>query len=121
MISAIQKIPAGDALRIWLSPPVKPSRIRLLRKEADTFTGWDDPDAFVVLDGVERVVTDFTGLLDGVEVFYRAYYRVGSDWLATDSHAEAPGTSYLAKIIDPMMIVRDRLELGLRSERRAAA
>lgn len=113
MIAIIQSLPVGNALRLWLQPPAPAARIRLLRKDADTFTGQDDPDAYVVMDGIERVITDFSGLIDGVAVFYRAFYWIAGAWVASASKPAVPNTAYIAKVIDPQSIVRDRLELGL--------
>lgn len=113
MISMIQPVPVGNALRLWLSPPVPSARIRLLRKETDDFAGWDDPDAMVVSEGTERAVTDFAGLMNGVPVFYRAYYLVNGAWVSSATRTATPTANFTPEFVDPLSIVRDRLELGL--------
>lgn len=113
MISMVQKIPCGNALRILMMPATKPARIRLLRKESDSFSGWDDVNALVISDGPERCATDTVGLYNGIQVFYRAYYLIGTVWHATTTVAATPEPTFVDVSIDPMAIVRDRLELGL--------
>ncbi len=113
MISMIQTLPVGNAVRLWLAPSVAPERIRVLRKEVNTFTGWDDPDAMVVMDGLDRAVTDYTGLINGVEVFYMAFYYVSGAWISTLPASATPESTFVPRIVDPIMIVRDRLEQGL--------
>lgn len=115
MISIIQPLAAGNALRIWLQPPAAASRTRLLRKETDDFVGSDDPDAFVVLDGISFAVTDFLGLMNGIPVFYRAYYLIGASWVASESVSATPAFGFSPAVVDPLSLLRDRLQLGLQS------
>lgn len=115
MIAMIQNVPAGNALRLWLQPPASATRVRVLRKEADDFTGWDDPDAYVASDGRDHSFTDYTGLINGAEAFYRAFYRINGQWVASETRSATPETTFVPRLIDPLNIVRDRLELGLRN------
>lgn len=113
MISMVQKIPCGNALRILTMPPTKAATVRLLRKDEDTFSGWNDPDALVISHGPERCITDTMGLYNGIQVFYRAYYLINGNWIATTTVAATPQPTFTDVSVDPMAIVRDRLELGL--------
>lgn len=113
MISMIQNIAVGNALRILMQPPLKVVRIRLLRKDSDSFSGWNDQDAIVVSDGLEKCVTDIDGLYNGVPVFYRAFYLVGATWYPTATHTATPEATFVDHSVDPMTVVRNRLELGL--------
>lgn len=112
MISMVQKIPAGNGLRVWMTPPVSAKRIRLLRKESDSFSGVDDPGALRVSDGVEKTVTDVYALYNGIPVYYRAYYLVGSAWVASATVSATPAATFMDLSVDPLTVVRDRLELG---------
>lgn len=114
MISLVQKIPSGNGLRVLLQPPAAATRIRLLRKESDDFTGWDDADALVISDGKDRCITDVSGLINGTPVYYRAYYQIVGAWAQTSSFRAVPEATFLDRSVDPMTLVRDRLELGLK-------
>lgn len=109
----IQTISAGNGLRILLMPPSGTTRIVLLRKDADTFTGHDDADAWIAMDGTERHVVDVAGLYNGVKVYYRAYYWNGSAWSETATVAATPAANFADASVDALSVVRDRLELGL--------
>lgn len=113
MISTVQKLPAGNGLRIWLLPPAQTGRIRLLRKDADSFTGWDDADALLVSDGEAKVIIDITALANDVPVYYRAYYWIGSGWTASQTVSATPSAGFVSINADALSLVRDRLELGL--------
>lgn len=121
MISMVQKLPAGNALRIWMMPPQWATRIRLLRKETAAFAGFDDPEALCVADGLERTVTDIHALYNGVPVYYRAYYLVGSVWIETATVSATPAATFVDISVEPMAVVRDRLELGLQEYIRRGA
>lgn len=110
----VQKIPSGNGLRVLLQPPAAAKRIRLLRKEVDGFSGWNDDSALVISDGTDRSITDVAGLINGVPVFYRAYYLIADVWTATASYEATPEATFLDRSVDPMVLVRDRLELGLK-------
>lgn len=114
MIGLVQKIPSGNGLRVLLQPPAAATRLRLLRKESDVFSGWDDDSALVISDGLDRSITDVSGLINGVPVFYRAYYLIGGTWTATASYEAVPEATFLDRSVDPMVLVRDRLELGMK-------
>lgn len=109
----VQKLPSGNGLRVLMMPPSSATRIRLLRKDSDSFTGHDDPSALLLEDGKQKSVTDVYGLFNGVAVYYKAYYLIGDGWVATATVSGVPDASFLDKTVDPLTFVRDRLELGL--------
>jgi hypothetical protein len=112
-IAMILKPSAGNALRVFLQPPVGASSWRVLRKLADTFTGETDVDAAVVHDGDERVVLDADGLVNGVTYYYRPYYLVGSSWQAGATVSSVPLATYDEQTPDVIRVVKERLEAGL--------
>ena len=65
MISLVQILPVGNALRIFITPPVGAEAVRLLRRTADTFTGYNDVGAFLVSESLDQAVIDTTGLVNG--------------------------------------------------------
>lgn len=116
MILMVQPLAAGNALRIALNPPVGTSRIRLLRKAGQgTFFGPDDPDALLIADGLDKSITDFSGLLNGEEVWYAAFYWVpGSGWIAAAPKKATPVASFAEIGTDVLSLVRERLQFGLK-------
>ena len=113
MISFVYPIPVGNALRVLLMPPALASRWKLLRKGSDDISGVDDPLALVISEGCEKCVTDTLGLINDVPVYYQAFYLFGSTWVASASKAGTPHAGFIDNSVDPMTVVRDRLELGL--------
>ena len=113
MISFIQPLAIGNALRVYLRPPPGATVWRLLRKDADTFAGHDDPSALLVHEGTETAVTDVAGLYNGLPVFYRAYYFVAGIWVDSASATGTADSTFSDLSADPLTVVRNRLDLGL--------
>lgn len=116
MISLIQPLPAGNALRIFREVPAGASQYRLLRKVSNTFSGQDDPDALVVSTNGDRAVVDLEGLNNGTLYYYRPYYFVGGSWGADVTVSATPAASYTDRGGDVLTLVRERLDLGLQVE-----
>lgn len=113
MITFIQPIAVGNALRIFLRPPPGAVSWRLLRKDTDSFSGFDDPSALLVHEGTEAVVTDVAGLYNGMPVFYRAFYLVAGAWEASSSARGLANATFSDLSADPLVLTRNRLDLGL--------
>lgn len=117
MISFIQSLPVGNALRILLNPTPGATRWILLRKSADNFTGFDDAAALPVLDsGVDTTVLDTTALANGTAYFYKEYALVNGAWVASATASAVPQSCLVSVAPDPLQLVRDRLEVGLAAE-----
>lgn len=116
MIAIIQSLPAGNALRVFLEVPAGASKLRLLRKVSDTFTGHDDPSAFLACDALEPNTLDFAGLVNGTLYYYRPYYFINGSWEAGTTVSATPAATYEEKSGDVLSIVRERLDLGLQAE-----
>lgn len=116
MITMIVPLAVGNALRIFLAPPAGVELTRILRKDADTFSGPDDPSALVVYEGTGRSALDARMLPNGVPQFYRAYYLQGSTWTASATVSGTPSTTYEDSSTDVLSIVRERLDFGLVNE-----
>jgi hypothetical protein len=80
MIWLIQPLSVGNALRILISPPNSAARWKLLRRDVEDFSGEADPLALVVYEGTDKAVTDFKGLLNGEQVFYKLYLLINGVW-----------------------------------------
>lgn len=107
---------AGNALRVFLEPPAGARLWRVLRKSADTFVGPDDPDAYVVHEGSDRVTLDANYLQNGTLYHYRAYYWDGAAWSASATATGTPNATYEDATTDVLELVRDRLAYGLQAE-----
>jgi hypothetical protein len=114
MISLINVLPVGNALRISLLPITGAVYWRLLRRLDSKFAGEGDPNATVVYEGDSKSILDSLGLKNGIETFYRAYYHDGIGWIGSSSAQSAIPTASFADLSpNPLLVVRDRLALGL--------
>jgi hypothetical protein len=117
MIAYLENMLPGNAVKVWLMPPDKTRKIRVLRKEADVFSGFDDPDAFLVREfsySGTKVLVDYINLPNHVPAFYKVYYFIDGSWQEGNSKSIAPEAVFEDCIVDPLVIVRDRLEMGLK-------
>ncbi len=114
MISMIQNLHIGNALRLFLQPPDDAISWRVLRKAADTFTGPTDAGAIVAYEGNEPIFTDVESLQNEQMAFYRPYYTVdGATWTAGETNYGTPTADYVDNSPDVLGMLRDRLEAGL--------
>lgn len=118
MISFAAPLPIGNAVKLVLAPSDGAEKVRLLRKDADTFTGEADPAAFVVYEGDDVLAVDSDkNLVNGATYYYRLYEFDGSAWSASGPSASAvPGATAGFIAPDPLTVIRDRLERGLKIE-----
>jgi len=116
-ISLLEPLPCGNAIRVFVNPDPGAVFWRVLRRTADVFTGPDDSGAVVVADqSTDNVTLDLKALVNGTPYFYRLYWWDGAAWNATASISATPAASYAGDAIDPLAIVRERLDLGLQAE-----
>ncbi len=116
MISMIQPVAAGNALRVFLEPPSGALRWRLLRKLGDTFTGEDDTDAIVIYNGDDKPILDTLGLVNSTLYYYRPYYFDGTTWTPGTTVTSTPAATFEDLTVDVLSLVRERLDLGLQVE-----
>lgn len=115
MISLAQALPAGNAIRILLTPPPQAKRTRLLRRADDVWTDQDDPGALVVLDAaVASSAVDMRSVINGQTYYYRAWHLVGGQWQASRSVPVTAGMTSADGNVDALLFLRERLDLGLR-------
>lgn len=113
MISMIQSLPAGNAIRFFVTPPDGAITVRVLRRTADAFTGHDDAGAFRVSESLDHYVVDTTALVNGQTYFYKPYALVGASWVAGPAVSCKPEAIYEDWSTAVVEIVRDRLAAGL--------
>jgi len=118
MISIVQPLFAGNALRLYLEPPSTATRWKVLRKGSGTFTGHDDASAIVAYDGDEQVFVDHAFLQNEVMAFYCPFYTAddGVTWAAGPVASGTPTATYEDTATDALSLVRERLEAGLKVE-----
>lgn len=116
MIAFLQPLPIGNAVKVLLHLPAGCKRVRVLRKLTDTIATWNDANSAVVFDGLDADLVDCQTLKNGTAYFYRPFYLVGDAWEAADSASVTPAATARAIGPDPLTLVRDRLEAGLKAE-----
>lgn len=117
MITMVQPLHVGNALRLFVQPPAGAVRWRILRKGSDTFSGHDDTGALVAYEGDETVVVDAASLMNEVMAFYRPFYTTdGTNWSPGQTAHGTPRSIYEEHTTDVMSVLRDRLEAGLKIE-----
>ena len=117
MISIVQPLHAGNALRLFIEPPAGSLRWRVLRKGSDTFMNENDPGALVAYEGDEAVIVDSAHLPNDVMAFYRPFYTAdGITWAAGPTATGTPRATYQEFTSDAFSFLRDRLEAGLKVE-----
>lgn len=117
MITTIQPLHVGNALRLYVQPPRGAVRWKVLRKGNGTFAGHDDASALQVYDGDESIIIDHQFLQNEVMQFYCIYYtRDGVTWEAGNVASGTPFGSYVETTTDVLSELRRRLEEGLLTE-----
>lgn len=122
MISLAQSLPSGAAVLLSLTAPQ--CAWVVLRREDTNFSGFPDLNAVVVgagqtVDTRPVDVLDYQSLVNGQTYWYRLYTLQSGGWLA-DGAAVSVVPAYEAQtqfeIIEPVELVRERLEVGLQGE-----
>lgn len=117
MISLVQPLHVGNALRLFIEPMAGAVRWRILRRASDTFAGPDDDSAYLVYEGVDRIIIDDRYLTNEQMAFYKPYYTAdGVVWTAGPTASGTPAAIYEEHTTDAMSVVRERLEAGLKIE-----
>ncbi len=117
MISLVQPLAAGNAIRLFLTPPAGAEWWQVQRRMADEFTGPNDKGAVLVIDRTrDNVVLDRDLLTNGREYFYQMSSWTGDAWITSDVAVGTPAATYRSGGPDPQGVVRDRVELGLVAE-----
>ncbi len=113
----MQPLNVGNALRLYLEPPVDAVRWKVLRKGSGVFSGHDDASALLVYEGEDRVIVDAESIPNAILQFYCPFYS--SDGVVWTAGTVASGTAnavYEDQTTDVLSDLRARLEAGLRVE-----
>lgn len=117
MISFLQSLPIGNAVRVVLAPPAGAVAWRVLRKTADVWTDQDDPTAGDVYSGDEPYFIDITALTNGTPYYYKPFYQAADEsWSTAPSQTATPAMTSNLLGIDPLELVRERVEAALKAD-----
>jgi hypothetical protein len=116
MISYLKPMAAGNAVRIMLTPPAGASRWKVLRRMDADFTTHDAADVAVALGAPATSTVDFSKLKDGAVYYYKPFYLIGADWVGSDVESVLVTGQTRVVGCDPLSIVRERVEVGLRKK-----
>lgn len=112
-ITYIASLAAGNAVQVFLDLPEEATRVRVLRKRADTIGAADDAGSNVVFDGLDTQFIDTALLVNGTQYFYRPFYLIDGAWVAAPSRAITPAAAFSAIAPDVLDVVQQRLDAGL--------
>lgn len=114
MITMIQPLHVGNALRLFIQPPDGAVRWKLMRNGSGAFVGHDDASSIVAYEGDSRVVVDTAFLQNEVMAFYKPFYTSdGVTWTPGSVASGTPSAIYEEFSTDVMSVLRERLEAGL--------
>lgn len=117
MISFIEVLMAGNALRIHVTPPATARKWRILRLTGvGVFAGYNDVNAVLVAETTSDVVMDFAGLINGTVYRYQIYYYNGVVWTAGVEKSATPQATYTTQEHDVQEVVLERVRLGLAAD-----
>lgn len=110
-------MPVGNAVRGLLHAPQGAGDRKVLRKKLPDFTGHDDAEATVAWSSRDgSSFMDIQSLKTGETYYYKPYYLVGADWVSDGAESVLVSAAITAHGVDPLEVVRKRLEHGLRNE-----
>lgn len=116
MISMIQPMAIGNALRVFLTPPTGAEYWRVLRKGTDDIVDESDAGAIVAFEGDHRIFIDSAYLTNEVRAYYVPFYRINGAWVRGQSGYGTPTPTYEDYSTEVVSVLRDRLEAGLAVE-----
>lgn len=116
MISMIEPVAIGNALKLYLTPPANAEYWRVLRKGTDDIADENDPNALVAYEGDERAFVDCTSMVNDVRAYYTPFYRVNGAWVRGQGNYGTPASTYEDHSTDVLSLMRDRLEAALAEE-----
>lgn len=116
MISMIQPMAIGNALRVHLTPPANATHWRVLRKGSNDIANESDVSALVAYEGNHGIFIDATALTNEIRAYYVPFYRINGAWVRGRGNYGTPTSTYEDYSTEVIGVVRDRLEAGLAIE-----
>lgn len=121
MISFIENLPGGNAIRLVVTPEAGTTRWRVLRKTTSSFSGYDDPAAVLITDSkiIDRTTMydhlDIDNLTNGTSYYYAIYEYDGTDWTAVNAKSIVSQDPITDVSADPFDTVIERIDQGLQA------
>lgn len=117
MITMVQPLYAGNAVRLFVAPPAGSLAWKVLRNTTGVFSGVDDAGAVLVYHGLDGVFIDALGLGNDVLYYWAVFYTTDNvAWTAGNVLGGTPSAIYQDHTTDVLSFLRERLEAGLRVE-----
>lgn len=114
MITALIPLISGNAVKLLLSPPSMARQWRVLRNTTGSFT--DENSLDLVAQGTASYWLDATNLENDIRYWYKVVYFDGAQWdLSFPAASIIPSVAYTDLSLDPLNIVRNRLDAGLQA------
>lgn len=118
MIAYAAPLAVGNAVKLIVAPPAGTAAVRLLRKTVDGFDGPDDEAAATIAcDPDGGMVIDTAALVNGTPYYYRAYSTPdGVSYTTGETVTVTPACTDGVLGPDVFLLLRERLEVGLKAE-----
>ncbi|CAB4137238.1 hypothetical protein UFOVP326_14 [uncultured Caudovirales phage] len=117
MISFVEPLPSGNAVRLILTPPDGARWWRVLRRTADSFAGPVDHGAVIVAnESTDHAVLDWTGLVNGTAYFWKAWSWDGVRFTEHPAVTSTPQARLSSPGVDAQELVIQRLEASLAND-----
>jgi hypothetical protein len=117
MISYLAAIPAGNAVQLLFAPAQAATEWLLLRNTTGEFPVYNDPNSALLYRGsTERSLLDVRALINGTVYYYCLFELIAGTWYPTPVQSATPAAAYGDASNDVMLVLRERLELGLANE-----
>ena len=123
-ISYLRSLPIGNAVELHLAVDADIVWLQLQRRTDAAFNGPDDSGATIIYNAARHItpqhdrlsLLDTENITNGVPLFYRAYGHDGTRWIVSGIETITPEQRLVDRSVDPLLIVRDRLKVGLAAE-----
>jgi len=117
MITTVQPLYAGNAVRLFVAHPVDAIAWKVLRNASGVFSGVDDAGATLVYHGIDDVFIDALALGNDTLYYWGIFYTADNvTWTAGNVLGATPSAIYQDHTTDVLSFLRERLEAGLKVE-----
>jgi hypothetical protein len=115
MIYAIAPLPIGNAVHLFVRAPAGAVRWATLRATSpDDLTGYGAPGVTIVDEGRFTASVDLD-VFNGTTYYYAFAWNDGTTWYIDPPASVIPACITQETVPDPLLHIRDRIEMGLES------
>ncbi len=120
MMTFLEAMPIGNAVRVFLSPPAGAENWVVLRNTTGIFSAYNDPTATQVFAGsnltIDNVFMDTDALVNGNTYYYGDFSYNGTVWTAGTVMSVDPASTYTDQSVDMLVFLRTRIQAALTAE-----